>query len=370
MTRITTLLTGCALALFAAPCFAQTVELCASKEAKRGADNAAFAANFSEEQVSAAPVGASVSRPNGVEITTTADGGVASLRIGGALATNIHCDGDYQVARTGVWSVTVSAPLNEGASSDGKLANLDGLGNSMAGEFGYRRLIVRARADVDTTKLEELCDDAWKNTAAGKAGTQRADGECDEGQVEDWDKRVLPTFRKELWGENPSAKVWGVSGKVGQEGFEYYDPATLAKLSDHKTGWSAKLYYAYKPLFQNRLFTFQYEHQRAWEGQEDKILCPVGGPTSACVKGAPGKPKGVDKDLFSVDFRQRDNDKAFSVTLTYDAANEVAAIGLPIYLTSEDKSGLVGGIRFDWRSDTNESTVAIFMAKPLDFNLP
>ncbi|WGM40791.1 hypothetical protein [Caulobacter sp. NIBR1757] len=38
--------------------------------------------------------------------------------------------------------------------------------------------------------------------------------------------------------------------------------------------------------------------------------------------------------------------------MVYDASNEVAALGLPIYLTTNGDGQFVGGIRFDWRSDT------------------
>lgn len=375
MRRLIIALGGLSLAVLATPCFASPVSLCGRSETvgilKTATVYAGDAADRSEASVAAAPAESSVSRASGIDITADADGGNASIRIGGSLDTAAECEGGYLKSRTGVWSVTVSAPLTSDKDAAEKRATLDGLAGSTSAEFNVRQLIVKARATIDVEELNAICREAFAQTDDGKTRPwSLATDECGEDLVEDWAPGLLPRYRNLAWGESASAVVWGASGKVGSEDFDYFDATTLAKMSDSRTGWSLKAYYAAKPLDEEKLFTFQYEHQSAWEGQEEKILCPAGGPTSACVKGAPGKPTKVEKDIVSFEYRQRTGNKAFALNLGYDANNGVAAIGLPIYLTTDDKGSFIGGIRFDWRSDTEEATAAIFIGTPLTFGLP
>lgn len=381
MARPLTLIGGVALAAFAAPSFAATLNLCgqnaslldqaSAEDARTAAVNgAAESAERTEFQVTAAPATSSVSSAKGLDFQADAEGGTASLRVGGSLDTKAACEGGYVISRTGGWSVTVSAPITSKDDEPEKRATLDGLAGSTSLEFNVRQLIVRSRATVDTDQLYAICRRAFKNSGLEGGRDWQEGDKCTEYRVQTWDRDLLPEYRAVAWGQSSRATVWGASGKVGQEDFEYYDPVTLAKLSDHRTGWSLKAYYAMKPLDEERLFTVQYEHQLAWEGQEEKILCPAGGGAADCVKGAPGKPTRVEKDIVSAEYRQRVGGSAFALNLSYDARNEVAAVGLPIYLTTNGEGRFVGGVRFDWRSDTGEAKAAVFVGVPLLFGIP
>lgn len=381
MARLLSLIGGVALAAIAAPGFAASFNLCgpnASDLQQIQADEIKAAAvkvekdaaHRSESQVTAAPATSAVSPTSGFDFQADAEGGTASLRIGGSLDTKSKCEGSYLTSRTGGWSVTVSAPLTSKEGEPEKRATLDGLAGSTSLEFNVRQLVVRARATVDTEDLNAVCRRAFaKSGLEGGRAWQDSD-HCSEYKVQTWARDMLPEYRAVAWGPSSRATVWGGSGKVGQEEFGYYEPATLAKLSDQRTGWSLKAYYAVKPLDEERLFTVQYEHQVAWEGQEEKILCPAGGGAADCVKGAPGKPNRVEKDILAAEYRQRTGRSAFALNLSYDARNEVAAIGLPIYLTTNGDGQFIGGIRFDWRSDTGEAKAAVFVGVPLLFGLP
>lgn len=380
MRPLLSLLGGVALATIAAPCFATTFNLCGPNESPiaqgRADDTRASAirgeeasAQKSEAQVTAAPATSAVSPTSGIDFQADAAGTTASFRIGGSLDTKSKCEAGYLTSRTGVWSVAISAPVTSKDDEPEKRATLEGLTGSTSLEFNVRQLIVRAKATVDTMELYAICRRAFAQTDLGKSRAWHESDECSEYKVQTWARELLPEYRAVAWGESSRATVWGGSGKVGQEDFEYYDPTTLAKLSDHRTGWSLKAYYAVKPLDEERLFTVQFEHQVAWEGQEDKILCPAGGAASDCVKGAPGKPNRVEKDILSAEYRQRTGRTAFALNLAYDARNEVAALGLPIYLTTNGDGQFIGGIRFDWRSDTGEAKAAIFVGVPLLFGI-
>lgn len=363
MRRLLMIATGAAMAMTAAPCFAESVSFCsdAKPDAAMQAGNSVLVRD-TDAEVAAAPAASTVSRISGIDITAGDEGGTASLRLGGDLKPRISCNAEVQTTRLTSWSVTVAAPLDKSKVDGQTRASLDGFSGTTSLDFNVRRLSVSASSSADLKAIRKYC--------ATFIAEDEVDDKCDQNWILENDPDRLPGYFRLAWGDSPSASVWGATGKVGQADFDYYDPATLAKMSDHRTAWSARAYFAYKPLNADRLYTFQYERQLAWEGQEDKILCPAAGPASSCVKGAPGKPTKVERDILSAELRQRTGMGAFALNLSYDAANEVSAIGLPVYLTSDEKGSLIGGIRFDWRSDTGEAKASIFVGTPLTFALP
>ena len=271
-------------------------------------------------------------------------------------------------------SLTASAPLEQGAGS-ADVATLDGMAKGFSlelkasGTYRALRKSPAGRADgVDPdARLAGACA-AFYAAARVPASTcdLRRLGRSANGRAS------LDALDDET--HQGASYAWGLTSKVGDKRFKFYDPASLAPLQSNKTQWSVGAFWAFHPTASDGslamwLLTARYEHQRAYDDADSKNMCPVSagpGPVT-CITGPIGAPSLATKELVSLELRaQPFKTYAFSVLGSYDARGKVWAIDAPIYLVSDGDKSLAGGVRLGWRSDSNAVTVGVFVSQAFD----
>ncbi|MDB5469778.1 MAG: hypothetical protein JWR84_1338 [Caulobacter sp.] len=168
---------------------------------------------------------------------------------------------------------------------------------------------------------------------------------------------------------------YGVTGKVGNQSYTFYDPVTLAKTEVERTPWRAGVFYAWIGGAQTWTVIAEYAHEESFKEGESKTACLAGpGPVLPCVTGSLDPVRKVSKDIFSLEGRWTPGVLDFAKAkvgvapkVAYDASNDNWAVALPVYLFG-DKTGLTGGVRADWDSRSNDVIVGLFVTKA--FSIP
>jgi len=171
----------------------------------------------------------------------------------------------------------------------------------------------------------------------------------------------------------------GVTGTAGQSEMKYIDTVAFAEKTDKKTAlaasafvgligadysWSARAKYAYLR-----------EYEDAASGQICRPSTTVIG-TQECLEGPLASPTRNKSSIFSLELRKRiemDFDDGvmpigIAPQFTYDFDKKDWGVDLPIYLTGNKKGQLTGGIRFGYRSDSDELGAGLFIGIP--FTIP
>jgi len=275
-----------------------------------------------------------------------------------------YANGRILKQRDEQWSISFSAPLNKNGNTD--LATLDNLASGFKFEIDFSRAGSKLRAPRNAT-LDEI-----QRLAVAECIERGAVGCKDPANESD-------VFQRAYLGDavvdrgmaiHRGSWRWGLTAAIGYDKFNYRDATTLQEMSENKVGASGSGYLGY--LVPNGLtsFTLRTEYQYGYKAGKNKILCP-GNPTNAVIQcfndpvGPPSKEKSL---LLSFDLRHYLGDglgvpMAVAPLITYDATDDVLGVDLPLYLVSDGKLGLSGGLRMGWRSDTKDAVFGIFVGK-------
>lgn len=341
---------GAALVLMAAPAFAQGGAPPKMPDPPRiGLDNS-----------TQGQVDARVSAPGGIQFTAEEGNSRVTLRAGRTRSYADTATTGEKAAYYNTWSGAVSAPLGDGDSS-AKAASLEGLASATTIEFKFSRTRAKfvPRRDWATAALA-ICEKIEGYDPDQDTG-------CDLSFVVEKAPDQAEAFSRILWGDNVTSFTWGGSAKAGSENFEYIEPTTLARRSTEETSWSATGFVAYYWASSSRdesLITASYTRESSWANRDETPICLPGAPPASCVTGSPGPPVQTDKDIFSIGYRRVVDNMAFSVTANYDSQDDVFGVELPIYLVRGEDGGFTGGVKLDWRSDTDEVVAGIFVSQP------
>lgn len=273
--------------------------------------------------------------------------------------------------------VTASAPIDQsGGSTD--IASLDGLAKGFSVKLQASGSFRARRGSVPYTvldqKIRSFCASFW--AAYDKEQHTQTDPtkDCHIGDIGKLnDPNPWYDQFEDLFFEGPSW-TYGLTAGGGAKQFKFFDPNSLASQEANKAQWSAGGFAAVQPSLNGTLLpmllTASYQHQRAYDDADTKMLCPASSGDSApvaCVNGPIGVPVLTTKDLAALEFRWKPaSNFAFAVTGTYDAKAKVWGVEAPVYLVSDGKNGLAGGVKVGWRSDTRAVTAGVFVSKPFD----
>lgn len=278
--------------------------------------------------------------------------------------TYFFANGRILKQREEQWSVSFSAPLNKKGNTD--LATLDNLSSGFKLEIDFSRSGSKLQAPTNFA-LDEL----------QRLAVMECDGRGDLGCNDP--KNENDVFQRAYLGDrivddgmsmHQGSWRWGMTAAIGYDKFNYRDPATLQEMSANKVGVSGSGYFGY--LVPNGLtsFTLRAEYQHGYKAGQNKILCPAN-PTNAviqCFNDPVGPPQKDKSALLSVDMRHYLGEglgipMAIAPLVTYDVNDDVVGVDLPLYLVSDGKLGLSGGLRMGWRSDTKDAVFGIFVGK-------
>lgn len=171
----------------------------------------------------------------------------------------------------------------------------------------------------------------------------------------------------------------GITGTAGQSDMKYIDTVAFAEKTDKTTAlaasafvgligadysWSARAKYAYLR-----------EYEDAAAGQICRPSTTVIG-TQQCLEGSLSSPTRNKSSIVSFELRKRfemdfdDGAMPFGIApqFTYDFDKKDWGVDVPMYVTGNKKGQITGGIRFGYRSDSDELGAGLFVGIP--FTIP
>lgn len=299
------------------------------------------------------------------------------------------------------FSMIVSTPFD--GNNDAAPATLDGLANGTKltlrwGQFGgSARLDIAADAEGIFEEAQAICrgkagDHFISSSAAlgpNPAPDQRTavekarDDEMAEcNNPANGSESLIVLYLPGKLGAYHEAQLpgdsfdWGFEAAVGYKTFDYLDPTTLGEQDARKVQFSAKGYYTRYLRGSSTAISASAGYERAYKAADEQILCPAGAGTTpvACKSASPAAPTLDEGVLVALGLRhrfRRGNGTiapiAIAPLVTWDALDKVVGVDVPLYFISDGDSGLKGGVRAGWRSDTKKVTFGVFIGS--GFNL-
>jgi hypothetical protein len=172
----------------------------------------------------------------------------------------------------------------------------------------------------------------------------------------------------------PVHSLWMLTtgAEVGFQKHTFYDPATLGKSTLDRTPFELSAALTYVFHGGDMSGTLGYKFQRIYEdgggdGFTRTACLPGGTPLLTCANGYIGRPVREKQHLISADYRYITANGLFGLpmgfnpTVTYDAESGEHGLQLPIYFMTDKAGGFSGGVRWDWVSEGDESTIGVFV---------
>ena len=173
--------------------------------------------------------------------------------------------------------------------------------------------------------------------------------------------------------------IVSVSGNIGTQTFDYFDPSTLASASQRKTALSAGIWLGVLPHLDSHVFLIGgFEAKRDYNEADETTYCPTATSTVPvkCTTGAfappteeidyklSGKvrytgqigPKGGETTPFGVE-----------ISASYDIHDSTWGVSIPVYIFIDKDNGLTGGLRGSYDSKKDKFEFGIFIGKTFDF---
>lgn len=258
-----------------------------------------------------------------------------------------------------VFGVTLLAPFDKDKGEGGFA--LDALTADSSIQLSYRFAKLTGVQTGNTDAKTALCNEIRKSSG------QPIGGYCSSGFVSEHAPHRLGDWNR--LGFAPDAAVWlaGLTAEVGHAEYEFLTPGTFAEQTETETPWSVGAFVSVQPLSTTSLFTLRIQQQRAYEAADERTVCIAGNPV--CLTGPLGPPVKDTKEIASFEYRQLLSGRfGFSLTSSYDFANDVAGVDLPVYFIGGDGYG--GGVRLayerdddDTDGDKDEWKIGVFVSK-------
>lgn len=185
--------------------------------------------------------------------------------------------------------------------------------------------------------------------------------------VQTYAEEYYDEFESLFFDQQRNRYLWGLSGRIGYENFEFLEENSTDKSDKSKTPWSISGHFGLFPASSLTLITVGLEYQNAFKNADERTICaaPDANGLQQCQTAPFGEPVDNDKFLLSLEgrriFQNLPYKPAASLKLTYDFEDDTFGADLPIYLLRDAKSNLNGGVRFGWRDDTDDLIVGVFV---------
>lgn len=351
------------LALTSTAALAQTAPSDTARE------NVARAAASEIDERTASVVGSDAQsiRPS-FEFLASSDASSVKISAGRQLSSVLQENGTL-VAST--LTFTLSGPLDKNNTLS-NIATLDGLANSTSLAVSYRRTIAPG------FNMMAGRDPATLLQAARRACADRATTADQRTACADWvgdPSAYLSEQQINDLGFNPVANpeaptfLYGFDARVGHESFDIMDPLTFQKESDDRTPFSASVFFAYAPSIRPLLFLVGAQYQHRYKAANAQTLCEPPGPGGIqnCHIGSIADPVEQEATVLYAEARSQFNTGlvdwpiAIQARIAYDTSDEVTGVDVPVFLVRDSDNNLRGGLRFGWRSDTEDVTAGVFV---------
>lgn len=164
------------------------------------------------------------------------------------------------------------------------------------------------------------------------------------------------------------ALFWGLKYQGNRNKYKYSDASTYADKSETKDGSGVIASIGYLTPSDN-FFSFNYRNETSFKGaQKTQICTPLGStPNFQCKDSALGAPEKKNDNIVELEYRRFFSDSfAVSPKFIYGLDDGTYGFDLPVYFL-KGKSGLMGGVKLGWRSDTKDVTLGAFIGAALSF---
>ncbi len=166
---------------------------------------------------------------------------------------------------------------------------------------------------------------------------------------------------------------WGGTTSVAREKFEFLDAANFVKDSVSRTGFEGNAFVGLISKRGDWSARASAKYVRSYEAASDIQLCrPTSNGQQECIDGASGLPARSSQKIVEVEARrifgpapsQGGTRFAIAPKATIDVDSGEYAIEVPVFLTPDKDNRLDGGIRFGYRSDTDDFGIGLFVGIP------
>ena len=282
--------------------------------------------------------------------------------------------------------LSFSGPV--GSSEEATPISLTGLSSGAKAKLSLSRLFWRSPNPLEQKQLVALCTQlkmGLPETSSGiytEADFEKAKGmpPCRASAITNPDDRAMYEYLSHL-----HAIPWmiGLDGTAGQASYKFVQPSSLEPDTDNRVEWSV----APRIGFFNQglgfiLATYSYAESSSAAGPPTQICRPMTGVTAEggatrCDSLVVGGPTPKKTSAVTAELRRLVSNKfALSPNVTYDfvenkEGKHVWGFEVPVYfLTTSGTTNPTGGVRFAWRSDTEEVTAVVFIGGAFKFLSP
>ena len=308
-----------------------------------------------------------------VQITAANEGSSASLRFGRTISRLNDKIGNFST-----WNLLFSAPLDKDEDTT-EVATLDGLNKAFTAKFVFNTFHWPGLPEDEKLRNQELYDKICEEAKRGylEDGKKEEDWDCDSNMVKVYANHRYAEFRPLVIKQADPSKpntwrtLWGFSGTIGYEKFDYRDPITLDEDDTSKAPWAAGAHVGFIPPIKNYqiLVSLGYDYQESFRKHPDSVKCPVdtGASVVSCVSGSFGEPDRRRKHLGYIEIRGLVAGFGTSLKYTYDFENYVNGLDMPIYLFRNKSNNLNAGLRFGWNDDNEDVQAGVFVGSEFKF---
>lgn len=324
------------------------------------------------------PIGFPLSPPSeeyaaGVELVTGSGSGVATSSI-----THSN-DGPGRQLPDGSTSVvndtlTLSASAPLGKDGTTPFATLDGLVTGTKLSLGFTRFAGRTPSpeaddrDPDLIAARAKCAETTPPYAAG----------CTRVDDAFLERFMSPEQRRRYESNYARASIqqglsWSLRAAIGYDEFTFYPQPSLGKDTVDRIGWSAGGQLMAYPA-RGLATVVALDYQSSFKAAQAVTTCPLPAPGQTIVSCVPGPIEGPTRSdklilapearlLLPVSRNGLIRSLGFGPRLEVDLLSSELAFDLPIYLASDPKTGLNGGIRAGYVTDGDDFRIGVFVGK-------
>lgn len=283
-----------------------------------------------------------------------------------------------------VLGFTFTTPIDRDDKA-GKLATLDGLSDSIRGEF--RLTYTPWRMPPANKKSLAACEKAAKlfeyedpEYAIKNCGTtlfslglgqrmklaNKGYTDAKIAALEEKAELLEENFDISFFGDKPMI-FYSLTTALGTEEFEYRDPVNLEKKEDNETEWSIEASVAVYLVQSEWYFNLAARYEEAFKPTDKETRCPPSTSTTpvVCFDDEFAGAKEDNAEVLSLEAKKIYKKIGFAPKVSYDFEDDVVGVDFPIYLATNSKEEFTGGIKLGWRNDDDDLIASIFIGAPL-----
>ncbi len=243
---------------------------------------------------------------------------------------------------------------------------------ALARSSAWTASVVRSGSTKEARIQANLCDIAIILCGATGASSLMFAGPLNTGadftELADLDGLVGSARVQGSYATNVTSvgSFFAVTGTFAQPRFTFRDSAAFARRSIDHASYAIEAGGGYR--WASATFQGSMRWEQSYRPRAKRNVCSPAsfGPTGTdtCANIVIGAPFGVERTVASVSGAWSiGGNGAARLTISQDLRHAVTGIDLPVWLMTNTAGGLAGGIRFGYRTDAKQVTVALFVSE-------